>query len=94
VVRCGVDPAVYTPPAERFGARSPTVILFGGRLLHGKGLALLFEALAELRRRRLDVTARIVGDGPARGEAEHDVRRLGLPEPVCFLGALGQGRPP
>ena len=90
VVRCGVDPGVYTPPAERSRSASAAEILFVGRLLHGKGLALLFEAMSELRRRRLDVTASIVGDGPARDEAERDVRRLDLSDHVHFLGSVGQ----
>ena len=90
VVRCGVDLAVYAPPAERASSATAAEILFVGRLLHGKGLALLFDAIAELRRRGLNVTATIVGDGPARGEAEHDARRLGLSEHVNFLGSVGQ----
>ena len=90
VVRCGVDPGVYAPPTERSRSASAAEILFVGRLLHGKGLALLFEAMSELRRRRLDVTASIVGDGPARDEAERDVRRLDLSDHVHFLGSVGQ----
>jgi colanic acid/amylovoran biosynthesis glycosyltransferase len=90
VVRCGVDPGVYAPPAERSRSASAAEILFVGRLLHGKGLALLFEAMSELRQRRLDVTASIVGDGPARDEAERDVRRLDLSDHVRFLGSVGQ----
>jgi colanic acid/amylovoran biosynthesis glycosyltransferase len=90
VVRCGVDTAVYAPPAERSRSASAAEILFVGRLLHGKGLAILFEAMAQLRRRGLDVTASIVGDGPAREEAERDVRRLGLSHHVHFLGSVGQ----
>ena len=49
-------------------------VLFVGRLLHGKGLSLLFEAIAELRRRGLDV------------ERDHRRRRAGargVREPSC-----------
>jgi colanic acid/amylovoran biosynthesis glycosyltransferase len=90
VVRCGVDLDIYVPPAQRSGSDGRAEILFVGRLLHGKGLPLLFEALAELRRRGLDVAATIVGDGPARGELEAAVRSLRLSEHVRFLGAVGQ----
>jgi glycosyltransferase involved in cell wall biosynthesis len=90
VVRCGVDPRVYVPPPERPGSDRHVEILFVGRLLHGKGLSLLFEAIAELRRRKLGVSASIVGDGPARGELQAVARRLGLSEHVRFLGAVGQ----
>jgi glycosyltransferase involved in cell wall biosynthesis len=91
VVRCGVDPAVHVPPDERPGRATAAEILFVGRLLHGKGLSLLFEAIAELRRRELDVWATVIGDGPARGDAQRSVGRLGLSDHVRFLGSLGQG---
>ena len=58
VVPCGVDPAVYVPAAPSARAATGAAeVLFVGRLLHGKGLPLLFEAIAELRRRGLDVTS-------------------------------------
>jgi colanic acid/amylovoran biosynthesis glycosyltransferase len=90
VVRCGVDPRVYVPPSERPGSDRRVEILFVGRLLHGKGLSLLFEAIVELRRRQLEVSTSIVGDGPARRELQTVTRRLRLSEHVRFLGAVGQ----
>jgi colanic acid/amylovoran biosynthesis glycosyltransferase len=90
VVRCGVDPTVYVPPIERSGSDRAAEILFVGRLLHGKGLSLLLDSIAELRRRNLDVRATVVGDGPARAEFEAAARRLGLFEHVRFLGSVGQ----
>lgn len=85
VVRCGVDLAVYEPPTERSDSATSADILFVGRLLHGKGLSLLFEAVAELRRRGLDVTVTVVGDGPARSEVE-----AAAGEHVRLLGSVGQ----
>jgi colanic acid/amylovoran biosynthesis glycosyltransferase len=90
VIRCGVDPGVYVAPSQRSARADAAHILFVGRVLHGKGLSLLFEAIAQLRRRGLDVTASIVGNGPAREEAEGEVRRLGLREYIQFHGAIGQ----
>jgi colanic acid/amylovoran biosynthesis glycosyltransferase len=90
VVRCGVDTRLYTPPAERSTSDRRAEILFVGRLLHGKGLPLLFEAVAELRDRGLDVSAVIVGDGPARRELEDAVGRLGLRDQVELTGSVGQ----
>jgi colanic acid/amylovoran biosynthesis glycosyltransferase len=90
VVRCGVDPTVYVPPGDRGGSELGAKVLFVGRLLHGKGLALLFEATAELRRRGLDVSVSVIGDGPARDEAERDARRLGISEHVRLVGTVGQ----
>jgi colanic acid/amylovoran biosynthesis glycosyltransferase len=90
VVRCGVDLDVYAPPADRTGRADAAEILFVGRLLHGKGLSLLFEAIAALRGRGLAVIATVVGDGPARAEAERDVAALGISNQVRFLGSIGQ----
>lgn len=87
VVRCGVDLAVYEPPAERSDSGTSANVLFVGRLLHGKGLSLLFDAVTELGRRGLDVSVTVVGDGPARAEAEAAARRV---ERVRFLGSVGQ----
>jgi colanic acid/amylovoran biosynthesis glycosyltransferase len=91
VVRCGVDLHVYVPPAAaRSTSSSGAEVLFVGRLLHGKGVTLLFEAIAELRRRGLELRATIVGEGPAREELESAACRLGLSRSVRFLGAVGQ----
>jgi colanic acid/amylovoran biosynthesis glycosyltransferase len=90
VVRCGVDLRAHVPPAERSSCPERAEVLFVGRLLHGKGLSLLFEAMSELRERELKVCANIVGDGPARRELESAARRLGLSQYVRFLGAVGQ----
>jgi glycosyltransferase involved in cell wall biosynthesis len=90
VVRCGVDLDVYDPPPERSACSTSAQVLFVGRLLHGKGLSLLFEAVAELRRRDLDVTVTVVGDGPARAEIDAAVRALDLSQHVSLLGSVGQ----
>ena len=83
-------PGRLHPSRRARGGRPRREVLFVGRLLHGKGLPLLFEAIAELRRRGLDVRATIVGDGPAREECEAVAHRLGLSELVDFVGAVGQ----
>jgi colanic acid/amylovoran biosynthesis glycosyltransferase len=90
VVRCGVDLAVYEPPAKRSSSATAARVLFVGRLLHGKGLSLLFEAAAVLRQRALDVSVTVVGDGPARSEIDAAARRLAMAEHVRLLGSVGQ----
>lgn len=70
------------------GAR-PTDVLFVGRLVPKKGVDDLLRALpaveAALGR---PVRARIVGDGPLRGELEALAARLGIADSVVFAGAL------
>jgi glycosyltransferase involved in cell wall biosynthesis len=90
VVRCGVDLEVYRPPERRSDSADAARIVFVGRLLHGKGLPLLFEAVSRLRAGGLDVTMTIVGDGPERAALETQARQLGLSNHVDFAGAVGQ----
>lgn len=90
VVRCGVDPTIYEPSATRREPDRAVSILFVGRLLHSKGLSLLFESAVELISEGCDIALTIVGDGPARSELEQSARALGLWGRVRFLGAVGQ----
>ena len=63
-------------------------LLFVGRLVPEKGVLVLLWALAELKRRGLEVEAVLVGDGPYRQELEDAGRRLGLAGRLTFTGAL------
>ena len=60
----------------------PGRILFVGRLVEKKGLAVLLDALRGLDRDGIEL--RVVGDGPLRAELEERAASL----PVRFLGAL------
>ena len=64
-------------------AREPGRILFAGRLVEKKGVAVLLEALGRIPS-GIDWSLDIVGDGPLRPELEAAAR--GLTEPVRFLG--------
>lgn len=98
VVRCGLDPTevrslpfrARTSPA--LPGDAPLRLLFVGRLVSEKGVLVLLRALAELRRRGVEVTAVLVGDGPYRDEFEQAGRRLGIAEKVTFTGALTGAR--
>ncbi|HOE67936.1 MAG TPA: glycosyltransferase [Candidatus Hydrogenedentes bacterium] len=70
-------PAPLPPAASRepYGiAPDMRLVLFAGRLVHGKGVHLLIEALTRAR----GWTALIAGDGPLRGKLEEQARRLGV----------------
>lgn len=77
---------------ERFATADPAPDLPGdglritmvGRLVEGKGLGVLLDAVAELD--RTDVTVSVVGDGPERGTFEADIRNRGLADIVHTLG--------
>jgi glycosyltransferase involved in cell wall biosynthesis len=94
VVHCGLDarevralaPRPEAPAAA--GKGDALRLLFVGRLVPEKGVLVLLWALAELKRRGLEVDAVLVGDGPYREELQDAGRRLGLAGQLTFTGAL------
>jgi L-malate glycosyltransferase len=64
-----------------------------GRMRPEKAHVLLVGAVAELRRRGLDVGALIVGDGPERARIEAEIARHDLQPHVHLAGATRDVRP-
>jgi glycosyltransferase involved in cell wall biosynthesis len=87
VVPCGIDTGALPslPYRPKIG---PLRILTVGRLVPGKGHAVLLEALAGLRDRGIETIATFVGDGPEREPLEQLAADLRLD--VRFAGAVGQ----
>ena len=81
VVHCGVDPPAYQMVKHEGRGRG---ILYVGRLVAVKGLAVLLDALAGIRDEFDDFELTVVGDGPDRVTLEAHARRLNLP--VRFVG--------
>lgn len=96
VVRCGLDLEEFTRRGHEGEDDSKgdgqLRILTVGRVDAMKGTVLLLEALAELRRRGLDATLTIVGDGPSKAKAMAIAHRLGVGGQVRWEGAVGQDR--
>ncbi len=87
------DEAAEAPAArqwrERFSAglvRPLWVVV--ARLEEQKGHAVLLDALAEVRKRGLDFTLAVAGDGSLRGSLEERARQIGIDGQVHFLGTL------
>lgn len=85
VVHCGIDPALYVQ-----GRCQGAKIVFVGRLDPVKGVSLLLDAFAEIRRRHPDATLTLAGDGPARESLEHRCHGLGLSDCVTFTGFIDE----
>lgn len=73
-------PLVPVRKAER-----DRTVLFAGRLLPWKGVALAIDAFAVAN---ADASFVIVGEGPDRGRLERRVNRRGLSDKVVFVGNL------
>lgn len=85
--RVTVIPNGTSPPERADVARSlrPTVCVLG-RLVAHKRVELAVDAVARVPGLRLD----IAGDGPARGQVEQAVRRLGVADRVTLLGRVSE----
>ena len=85
VVRNAVDLTRFQPPAVTVKNFVP-VIGAVARLVHMKGLEYLIQAVADLRRRGIDCTLRIAGDGPLRSALSNLAVSLGINDRVILLG--------
>ncbi|WP_153145158.1 glycosyltransferase [Dechloromonas sp. H13] len=68
------------------------VALFVGRVAHEKNIGFLLEALVRARQLRPDVLLVVAGEGPAMADLQTQVRALGLPGAVRFIGYLERDR--
>lgn len=66
----------------------PLSLLFAGRLMGWKGVALALGAVEALVKRGHDVTLDIAGEGPLEGYLRDQVARLGLAGRVRLLGMI------
>lgn len=92
IVRCGIDPDRFSPRPDPANA-APGIICVG-RLVPAKGQHILLEACHRLKKRDIDFTLTLVGDGPDRSSLESLCRSLDLTDRVTFTGAVGQDEVP
>ncbi|HET7638915.1 MAG TPA: glycosyltransferase family 4 protein, partial [Ktedonobacteraceae bacterium] len=64
--------------------------LFVGRMIPAKGVDVLLEAQAELRKHHADARLLLCGDGPQRAAYEALAKKLGVADSVIFAGAVQQ----
>ncbi len=81
-----VEAAAYQRSRSRSRA-APYEVLFVGRLVERKGVAVLLEAIAQLRVLH-HVRLRVIGEGPLRISLESRAAELELGDAVVFEGAV------
>jgi glycosyltransferase involved in cell wall biosynthesis len=92
VIYRGVDTEAINkiPPANLASIfnlqSSSTVIIYRGRLIEGKGVHILLQALSEIK--DLPLHCLIVGDGPQAKNLKKQAQDLNLADIVTFTGAL------
>lgn len=64
------------------------VVGTAGRLVHGKGIEMLLQAVATLVSRGLPVQAVIAGEGPDRDRLDAIAEKLSIADRVLFLGGV------
>lgn len=74
--------------ASRKTLESPLRVLYSGRLVPGKGMEVLMDAIQLAAQQGLDCELSVVGDGPERDSLERRAARLALGSRIRFLGAL------
>jgi len=93
VIPCGVDITQFRIEGSREDARRALgwpldrrIVLIAARLVTGKGIDVLIDAIGEVRRRHTDVLLQIVGTGPLDVELRARVRERELERWVNFAG--------
>ncbi len=87
----GVDLSAFSP-APRNGVRRALTIGFVGRMLAGKGLNILADALGQLASEEWNLL--LVGDGPERAGFEKALADRGLLSRARFTGAISYDQVP
>jgi glycosyltransferase involved in cell wall biosynthesis len=87
----GVDPEIYSPPAERPNRTKP-IIGYAGRLVREKGVDVLIEAVARLKSRAPQL--HIIGNGSERSRLEHLASYKGIRDRVTFRGQVASADMP
>src|SRR6185312_5899850 len=86
IVPFGVNTEAFRPAAGNTRRRTTLTIGYVGRMLPGKGLPVLANALARIK--ALPWKLLVVGDGPVRPEFEEKLRSLSLIDRAEFTGAI------
>tara|TARA_R110002126_G_scaffold10245_45_gene46620 strand:+ start:4859 stop:6106 length:1248 start_codon:yes stop_codon:yes gene_type:complete len=90
VHRMGIDTDCFVYQENNHILTQPLKVLSVARLTEKKGLIFAIRAIAELVKRNIKVTYKIIGTGPLLQQLEHEVEQLNLSEFVEFAGFQNQ----
>jgi len=89
VISMGVDlKYLFTPDHQM--TRSRRELLFVGRLVPGKGIEVLFEAMFRIVDKEPDIRLLLAGAGPLEGQLHTMAKEKNISENVDFLGMVQQ----
>jgi glycosyltransferase involved in cell wall biosynthesis len=87
-IQNGIDPEQFRPsPSHRSGEEDVLTVGFVGRLIAGKGVDRLIQAVASAAD-QIAVRLLIAGDGPLRPSLESLAREAGADDEIEFLGLV------
>ncbi|MFK7801276.1 MAG: glycosyltransferase [Anaerolineae bacterium] len=92
----GTDPTIFKPaeePSQQAKTGNEKSIGFAGRLIYGKGLDLLIQAVAQLPA-DLEWELKIAGEGPELDNLQKLAIKLDVGQKVLFLSRMGSGEMP
>jgi glycosyltransferase involved in cell wall biosynthesis len=91
VARCGVDLEEFAPvKGDKQNERRTGLIVTIARLDPKKGLFDLIEACAILKKREIEFSCKVIGEGPLRNRLERRIAGHELQDKVHLLGMLNQ----
>ncbi|MDD4900798.1 MAG: glycosyltransferase [Patescibacteria group bacterium] len=79
----------FPAPPKRQVPLNPTLI-YAGRLVRWKGVAMLIQAVQALKEKRPNIIFEILGDGPEEARLKKMVGDLGLAKNVIFRGRVSE----
>lgn len=89
MIRHGINLEEWPFSEHRFSENRPMHLLFAGRLVPKKGLAVLSEITAELQSMEFPFHLTIAGSGPEEANLRSALRHL-PPEQFCFKGFVAE----
>ncbi|MCG3154448.1 MAG: D-inositol-3-phosphate glycosyltransferase [bacterium] len=90
VIPCGIDPAVFNPPAAK-SAEEKLRILCVASLEEVKGHRFLIEACRRLSAAGFDLVCDLVGEGPQRRVIEQQIAASGFADRIILHGSRTRG---